>query len=98
MPPPSDRFPVLRGYSRLEERAPFPRDVPWALLAPHERRAILTHDQTLKRLAERGGLGLDEMAAILVDEDWWRYWRGLEKSPGRAAAIVCRIMRERGLV
>jgi hypothetical protein len=41
--------------------------VPWAMVEPHQRQAKINHGQTLERLAERGGLGPDEMMALLED-------------------------------
>lgn len=41
------------------------RQVPWRLLAPHYEWAERNHQQTLQRLAERGGLSLCEMVAII---------------------------------
>lgn len=62
-------FPVLWQNSLKEEREMArlgcPRFVPWSLLEPHEAQAKYNHDQTLKRLAERGGLGPAEMVAVL---------------------------------
>jgi rubrerythrin len=54
------RFPIIGGAS-----------IPWALIAPHEARARTNHDQTLERLAERGGLSACEAIAVL-DERRWR--------------------------
>ena len=71
-------FPVLWDY-RLKEHVEILRNAavpflpvccPWALLAPHEAQAQRNHYQTLKRLAERGGLGPDEMLAVLDDRPW----------------------------
>jgi len=47
-----------------------PREIPWALIQPHERQAQKNHDQTLERLAERGGLSLQEMVAVLDGLGW----------------------------
>jgi hypothetical protein len=70
-----DRFPVLASHDerpRLEALG-CPKYVPWSLLAPHEQRALRNHGgQTLKRLAERGGLGPEEMLAIIEDRPWRR--------------------------
>lgn len=44
--------------------------VPWSLIAPHERQAQKNHDQTLERLAERGGLDPSEMVAVIEDRPW----------------------------
>lgn len=64
-------FPVLWPHS-LRETARLrslgcPRSVPWAMLAPHKRRAELNHSQTLERLAERGGLSPSEIVCVLQD-------------------------------
>ena len=39
--------------------------IPFAMLIPHEDRAVLTHGQSLERLAGRGGLSPQEALAIL---------------------------------
>lgn len=44
--------------------------IPWAVLQCHEAQALRNHDQTLERLAERGGLDWFEAAAILEDKTW----------------------------
>lgn len=66
-------FPVLWPYKRTEEheweKAGCPRNVPWAMLAPYEWQAKRHHDQTLQRLAERGGLSPCEMVAVLEGRD-----------------------------
>lgn len=71
-------FPVLYGYTKaeIESREKGPLSVPWRLLQPHERQALINHDQTLERLAQRGGLSLDEIVAVIrhrrhqrMDED-----------------------------
>ena len=69
------RFPVLLSQHTREEtdllkRLGCPRSVPWSLLAPHEEQALRNHDQTLQRLAERGGLCPKEMVAVLTDRPW----------------------------
>lgn len=55
-------FPVLQGKTI--------KRVPWAMLTPHEPQALINHDQSLERLAQRGGLGADEMIFILEDRGW----------------------------
>jgi len=64
-------FPVLLGSQQKEADAlGCPRNVPWALLAPHEDWARANHDQSLGRLAQRGGLDPTEMVAILERRKW----------------------------
>lgn len=46
------------------------REVPWAFIEPHEKQALLNHDQTLERLAQRGGLSIREALAVVQDRKW----------------------------
>jgi hypothetical protein len=64
------RFPVLLTHSERKAHPDIPRDVPWSLLAPHEAQALRNHDQTLARLAARGGLGPDEMWCVVNGKHW----------------------------
>lgn len=59
------QFPILSQY-RHEGVA----SIPWSIMAPHERQAQANHDQSLERLAERGGLSPCEAVAILEDRPW----------------------------
>lgn len=49
---------------------PIIKAIPWASIEPHAKQADRNHGQTLKRLAERGGLGIEEAYHILRDEPW----------------------------
>jgi hypothetical protein len=55
-------FPVMDS--------PILKSVPWSLVGPHEKQALANHGQTLARLAERGGLDVTELAAVLEDRPW----------------------------
>lgn len=44
--------------------------IPWAILAPHEQQAQRNHRQSLKQLAERGGLAVSEAIAIINGLRW----------------------------
>lgn len=71
-----------------------PTSVPWSLVAPHEAQARLNHGgQSLARLAERGGLGVIELYAIVHDRwlrdcsfadarDWLRRWAAAQDGAG----------------
>lgn len=59
-----ESFPIL-GHSQRQAGS-----VPWALVAPHEDQAQRNHYQSLKRLAERGGLSHSELCAVLEDREW----------------------------
>ena len=50
------RFPIQDGPS-----------IPWEAIAPYERQAYDNHEQSLKRLAERGGLGAAELYFIMTN-------------------------------
>lgn len=65
-------FPVLFDGKAAKAFPNCPKTVPWRMLLSHERQAIHNHDQTLKRLAERGGLHPSEMMAVLEDRPWER--------------------------
>ena len=73
------RFPLLglRGNAG---------SLPWDLIAPHEAQAMKNHDQTLERLAERGGLSYSEAAAVIYGEPW--PGRELDEAPGRLLEAV----------
>lgn len=83
-----ETFPVL-GAKRRDAVPGTPVSVPWALLAPHEAQAERNHYQSLRRLAERGGLSPAEMVAVLED----RPWRNMD--PAAAVARLNEIIKER---
>ena len=60
-------FPIM-GQRVAEHIAP----IPWSVIASHEAQAQRNHDQTLQRLAERGGLSPCELVAVLTDRRWHR--------------------------
>ena len=56
------RFPVLNQQNcRPEKRKTMPRSVLWEFVEKFREQAEDNHDQTLERLAERGGLSPEEM-------------------------------------
>jgi hypothetical protein len=63
-------FPIMRARDRRGREATGLTSVPWGLMAPHEARALKNHDQTLRRLAERGGLSPREAWCVLNDRPW----------------------------
>jgi hypothetical protein len=73
-------FPIMFGDYRVREQTEkLRRDggrviivaLPWEMISPHERQAQRNHGgQTLKRLAERGGLSAAEAVAVLEDRDF----------------------------
>jgi hypothetical protein len=45
-------------------------EIPWPMIAPHEKQARSNHSQSLERLAERGGLGCSEAIDIMRGARW----------------------------
>jgi len=45
-----------------------PRYIPWEVISPYEEQAQKNHSQSLKRLAERGGLGIQEMYHVMTGQ------------------------------
>lgn len=64
------QFPILLDY-RERKTYTGPLSIPWSLIKAHERQALANHgQQTLERLAERGGLDPMEAVAVLQDKSW----------------------------
>jgi hypothetical protein len=74
------RFPVITGQSRLPQaiRARWPRSVPWTFVEPHRAQIQSNHDQTLERLAQRGGLAPDELWLAAHAQPLSRYRQNIE--------------------
>lgn len=64
----NNHFPIHPEDRRLV--AGCPDWFPWDLLKKHEAQAEATHSQTLARLAERGGLCLQEIWCVMHDKRW----------------------------
>lgn len=61
-------FPILIDHQNTPHKI---TSVPWAMLVPHRQRAMINHDQSLERLAERGGLTVTEILAVIDDTPWF---------------------------
>jgi hypothetical protein len=58
------RFPILGEHNRVERGQEYPASVSWRFVQPFAKRAAHNHSQSLKRLAERGGLSARELWCI----------------------------------
>lgn len=59
------RFPILQSvYNGIK------LTVPLEAVEAHARQADINHGQSVKRLADRGGLSWSELAAVLEDRKW----------------------------
>ena len=90
-------FPIMVTTYRENNEITFARKIdspfvvvclPWAMIAPHERQALCNHDQTLKRLAERGGLDCTEALAVLDDKPYPLYAVNNGSDNARLAGMV----------
>lgn len=61
-------FPIL--HQPPTSRPDALRSIPWALIAPHNEQAERNHSQSLRRLAERGGLSPAEAVAVIEGRPW----------------------------
>jgi len=57
-------FPILSAFHGWR------KEVPFDFVAPHESQAKRNHYQSLKKLAERGGLSPVELYAVIRGLDW----------------------------
>lgn len=81
------RFPVLMDDRERRAHPAAPQDVPWAFLDRHEYWASRNHcGQTLRRLAERGGLCPSEMVAIAEGRRW--QWMDLGAALARLTELI----------
>lgn len=58
-------FPIMQDWKKRQDGRAI-TSIPWGVIAPHEEQARRNHDQSLKRLAERGGLSPCEAIAVLL--------------------------------
>ena len=77
------RFPIMGGPS-----------IPWRMIAPHDGQAKINHDQTLERLAERGGLSPEEAIAVLDDLKYRASMWSVEPNAGAGARAELERRRE----
>lgn len=62
--------------------------VPWDFVQPHERWALNNHDQTVRRLADRGGLSWCELCAVIEH----RRWQAMDVNSAHPTKAVARVL------
>lgn len=92
------KFPIQRCWGRQEDghmgySQTGPKEIPWAMIAPHAEQARRNHMQTLEQLAQRGGLCACEAIAVLEDREWQRF-----ESHKDAERLLAEKLREYGNV
>ncbi len=61
-------FSVMADYRHKEPV--HATEVPWSFVEKHEEQAQTNHGQTLRRLNQRGGLGVVELWHVVNDKNW----------------------------
>ena len=65
-------MPISGYWDRVEwKNVPY-FAIPFEMLVPHEKWALINHQQTMQRLWERHGLSACESIAMLEDRKWTR--------------------------
>ncbi len=65
-----ETFPIMGHWNKKAHRQEAGFEIPLSMISPHERQAKANHYQSLKRLADRGGLAPCEALAVLDDRNW----------------------------
>lgn len=81
-------FPIIHTVTSDQDGKPWPKSIPWALVAKHKAQAERNHGQTLERLAERGGLDPCELWCVLNDKGWGCNLPGKEESMAYIVAAI----------
>jgi len=69
-------FPIQSEFNRTKwERQQAIEDlpqmfIPWDMIAPHNAQSLENHQQSITRIAERGGFSRCEAIAVLEDRKW----------------------------
>lgn len=74
---------------------PCPSSIPWEVIAPYEGQALINHQQSLEKLASRGGLDPGETYLVMTG----RCWKGETFTPEfykEACAFLDKLVRDRG--
>ncbi len=69
----SKQFPILMHPTDWRKYPDCPKTIPWNILEPYENQALKNHTQSLKILAERGGLDPIEVMAIIEGKSIFDY-------------------------
>lgn len=87
-------FPIMIDYRGTP--GPCPSQIPWDAIAPYDGQARVNHQQTLERLAERGGLSPAEAFMVMHGRSW-RDLTGVNYEPlqKEACAFLDKLVRDR---
>jgi hypothetical protein len=76
-------------------KGPCPSEIPWEAIAPYEGQAKVNHDQTLERLAQRGGLDPVEAFFVMTGRTWNNFPKMTDELEREACAFLDKIVRDR---
>ena len=62
-------FPILTTYS-IKSKSTHPSTIPWELIEPFREQAMRNHNQSLEKLASRGGLCVVELYYVMHSKKW----------------------------
>lgn len=83
-------FPIMtHGLKR-----PCPSRIPWDAIAPFEGQAQENHQQTLERLAERGGLDPVEAFFVMTNRTWNNF-QMTDEVEKEACAFIEKVVHDR---
>lgn len=88
---PVKMFPIMTGRGT---KGPCPSAIPWEAIAPYEGQAKANHDQTLERLAQRGGLDPIEAFFVMTGRNWHNF-KMTEELEKEACAFIDKLVHDR---
>lgn len=90
------QFPIMIDLKGT--KGPCPSWIPWEAIAPYEGQAKVNHDQTLERLAQRGGLDPVEAFFVMTGRTWGGFPKMTDELEREACAFLDKIVRDRDAV
>jgi len=86
------QFPIM--ISHRGTKGPCPNSIPWVAIAPFEAQAKINHQQSIEKLADRGGLSPIEAYFVMTGRNWDNFVL-TDEIEREAAAFLTKIVLER---
>lgn len=87
------QFPIMVGHEGT--KGPCPSSIPWDAIAPYEGQAQVNHDQSLEKLASRGGLDPIEAFFIMTGRVWHNVRTPVSEELEReASAFIDKVVKD----
>jgi hypothetical protein len=87
----TENFPIMLTAAQQREWPVVWRSLPFDFVAEHRSQLMANHDQSVERLAERGGLALQELAVAIEKSGAWKI---LEMGDVAAIAVIDTALRD----